>query len=98
MDAPLISGDVATVWCRVIAPIRTTSSPDSTNASSSTRLMSTSTVGRASRRFMSGTRLWPACQQLGVVSVLVEQRDRLLQGPGRAIRELGRLHETVFMW
>ena len=55
---------MAASWWRVSAPIRTSPPSPRTYDSSPMRPMSMSTLGAASRSFMSGSREWPPAMSL----------------------------------
>ena len=73
------SGSARIWWCGVIAPI-TTLSPSSTDAAAASRSCPRSTIssGALSRIRSTGSRLLPAGDHLGVVAVLGERRQRVL--------------------
>ncbi len=89
------SSDPATSACLVVAPM-TTSSPSSLMPDSSEiRAMSISTAGWASRTFIIGSSEWPPGQQLRVLAVLGEQRERVRGGVGDLVVERRRDHAVT---
>ena len=91
-SGPPVTGFSKTTW-RVSAPIASVPPSSRTPASPAMRLMSMSTAGRARRKFIAGTRLWPPASTRPSPPCSARSASRLLERARREIFEGRWFHE-----